>query len=124
MPEMSADVEHPDLTVAAVGSPTAPALPSRATAAAPSTGSPETSSANAPAEPAAASDVDVTPRWRLTAMGYAILTAGFTLAVSIPHMPLRAGLLEDALIILGIVTMLTGAAVVVASFVLNLLRPL
>ena len=122
MPEMSADVEHPDLTVAAVGAHAAPGPAPRAIVAAPSNGSPDPSPTPTP-DPSLPAFVDA-PRWRMTAAGYVILTAGFALALAIPHLPLRAGLLEDALIILGIVTMLTGAGVVVASFVLSLLRPL
>ena len=130
MPEMSADVEPSDLTLSAVESPTAlppPSLRAHVPAApatpAPSNGSPETPLAGSIPDPTLSAAAD-TPRWPLTIAGYVILTTGFGLAVATPHFPLRAGPAEDALIILSITSMLAGAALVVASFVLNLLRQL
>lgn len=121
MPEMSADVEHPNVTGTAVEAPTAPVPAVRPLPpVAPSNGNPAASF------PAPVTDVQQsdTPQWRMTAAGYVILVCGFATALSIPHLPLRAGLVEDALVIIGITAMLGGAATVVASFVLNLLRQL
>jgi hypothetical protein len=123
MREMSADVEHPNVTGTAVETPTAPVPPVRPhapAATAPSNGNP---AGALPTSVTEAQQAD-TPRWRLTAAGYLILVSGFATALAIPHLPLRAGLVEDALVIVSIVAMLAGAATVLASFVLNLLRQL
>ena len=125
MPEMSADVEHPNVTGTAVETPTAPLPPARPLSVAPAAASPSNGNpaGSFPASVTEAQQTDM-PRWRVTAAGYLILTFGFATALAIPHLPLRAGLVEDALVIVSITAMLAGAATVVASFVLNLLRQL
>jgi hypothetical protein len=121
MREMSADVEHPNVTGTAVETAT---VPPPAVRPHPSASPPNGNPAASLVVPTPGVQQSDTPRWRLTAAGYLILVSGFATALAIPHLPLRAGLVEDALVIVSITTMLAGAAVVVASFVLNLLRQL
>jgi hypothetical protein len=125
MPEMSADVERSQIAaVATLGpQPSVAPTPPRATAEHPATVAPANGSPVKPllsADPLA--DTPDHPHWRLAALGYGLLTAGFILALTLPHFHVHAGLREDALVILSIATMLTGSTAVLASFVLNLLR--
>ena len=131
MPEMSADVEHPNPSASAVEIPTAtapraPAEPPQS----PFTGEPKgpipsPTVTQPPVPPAPETPLPPTadtPRWRLAAIGYVLLIVGFALALVIPHFRLRAGFREDALVILSIVAMLAAAISILAAFVLNLLR--
>jgi hypothetical protein len=121
---MSADVERPQVAVVTLGpEPTVTPVPPRATDSAatpaPANGSP-LKPLLTPAAPAL--DAPDTPRWRLAAAGYLLLTAGFIFALTIPHLHVHAGIREGALVVLCIATMLTATALILASFVLNLLR--
>ena len=128
MPEMSADVERSQIAaVATLGpQPSVAPTPPRATAEHPATAPANGSPVKPLLAAAAAADPSITapdaPHWRLAAVGYGLLVAGFILALALPRFHAHAGLREDALVIASIATMLTGSAAVLASFVLNLLR--
>lgn len=126
MPEMSADVERPNVSATAVETPTAPAprapdhpqtsLNSETEAPLTPTGA-----ITAPPDTALSPAADV-PRWRLAAVGYLLLILGFALALTIPHLRIKAGIAEGALVILSIASMLAATLAILLSFVLNLLR--
>jgi len=131
MPEMSADVEHPNPSASAVETPTAaaprahPEPPQSPFTGEPKGPIPSPTVTQPPVPPAPENPLPATadtPRWRLAAVGYALLAFGFALALLIPHFRLRAGLREDALVILSIAAMLAAAVSILAAFVLNLLR--
>jgi hypothetical protein len=125
---MSADVERSQVAaVATLGpEPSVSPTPPRATVdhatATPSNGSPLKTLVTPPNPASDARNAPDTPRWRLAIAGYLLLTAGFIFALTIPHLHVHAGIREGALVVLCIATMLTATALILASFVLNLLR--
>jgi hypothetical protein len=125
---MSADVERSQVAaVATLGpEPSVTPTPPRATVdhatATPSNGSPLKTLVTPPNPASDALNAPDTPRWRLAIAGYLLLSAGFILALTIPRLHVHAGIREEALVVASIAAMLTGAASVLASFILNLLR--
>jgi hypothetical protein len=120
MREMSADVEQSGVVVAAaaVGA-SAPAV--AAAPAAPPVAV-HVASENVGAGEAKGQAVSPPKRAGLAIGGYVVLILGTLLAIILPRVGMKAGLLEDALVILSIMAMIAGTGMVMFSFVWNLLR--
>jgi len=78
--------------------------------------------ASATPPPAATTLAADRPSRRLAVTGYMALLLATALAVAIPHFRLHAGAGENALMVVAIVGVSTGATLVTAAFVLHLLR--
>ena len=115
MREMSADVQQSGVVVAAaaVGAP-APAVVAAPVAV-------PAASENVAAPAVVATGRGVGP---LAVGGYLLLAVGTALAIGLPRVGMKAGWFEDTLVILSILSMIAGAAMVMLSFVRNLLRQL
>ncbi|HEY7119425.1 MAG TPA: hypothetical protein VH475_22730 [Tepidisphaeraceae bacterium] len=124
----ASEVQPPSLTVAAVSvQPPTAAAAAAAPPPPPRAGTAVAAIADVAVEPPAAPQDAVVHkplRWRTSVTGYIVLAVGSVLAVLIPHLRLRAGIGEDALVILSIASMLIGMGGVVAGFLLNALRQL
>jgi hypothetical protein len=125
MRKMSAsEVQPPSLSVAATAVSVEPPT-ADSTAASPPLPPPRANTTPAAAPVDASVTIVAKPlRWRMTLVGYVLLALGSVVACLIPQLRLRAGIVEDTLVILSISSMLLGTAGVVAGFVLNAIRQL
>lgn len=112
MPVMSADVRETSIA-AALDVRQTPEASLHAPAAAPIAG--------APADPGAATGSG-TKTTRLMILGYLFLIAGTVLVYFIPRFRLSPGLVESAVVLISMISVITGAIIAIAAFIWPLLR--